>query len=114
MDARGAQDLMLFMHRDTYSRVNGLEYSSSSGINDVMATFENCGFISLVLTVAAVFISYVTPYWLVFHDPQNITRNVHGGLLALCELDECKYFLSDLVAQNSQPGNNRVSLFLVF
>lgn len=71
-----------------------------------MANMENCGFISLVLTVAAIFICYVTPYWLVFHDPQNITNNVHGGLLAMCEKDKCDFlFADDMVAQNALPGS---------
>jgi len=78
-----------------------------------MANMENCGFICLVLTVAASFISYVTPYWAVSQDIQNVTEIVHTGLLALCQHQECRYLFADgMVAQDALPGKQRFKVVI--
>ncbi|XP_052762634.1 transmembrane protein 47-like isoform X3 [Mya arenaria] len=59
-----------------------------------MSLLENLGFICLVITVATMFISFVTPYWVV-DDGDYIMKPVHKGLLANCEEDMCTWIFKD-------------------
>ena len=59
---------------------------------------ESIAFIGVVLIVALEFISYVTPYWIVYGEL------VSFGLLAHCELDTCGWFLEDNNVQKALPG----------
>jgi len=61
---------------------------------------ETVGYISVVLTVALTFISYVTPYWSVYGGV------VSSGLLAHCEPHTCSWFVEDEKAQDSFPGES--------
>lgn len=66
---------------------------------------ENLGFICLIISVAAILISYVTPYWTIsVRDP--IAGEYHTGLLAYCEIDTCNWLLlsSDSQFEKSMPG----------
>ena len=70
-----------------------------------MAHLENLGYVCHVLTVAALFISYVTPYWAVYHD--YVTGPIHKGLLANCEEDTCTIFKDERIVREI-PGQASV------
>ncbi|XP_052763650.1 uncharacterized protein LOC128205757 [Mya arenaria] len=59
-----------------------------------MSILENLGFLCLVFTVAAIFMSFVTPYWVNDYG-DTIMKPVHKGLLANCEKDMCTWFFNE-------------------
>lgn len=76
-------------------------------LGDAMSNLDNIGFVSVVITIAMLFMSYVTPYWSVYHQVGD-RRTVNMGLLAYCEPTYCKWFLSDIQIQNELPGKRNV------
>ncbi|XP_052763651.1 uncharacterized protein LOC128205758 [Mya arenaria] len=65
-----------------------------------MSLSENLGFMCLVVTVAAMFISVVTPYWVV----DDIMKPMHKGLLANCEEDMCTWIFQDVRISKEFPA----------
>lgn len=70
-----------------------------------MSNVQNLGFICAVITVAVVFIAYITPYWSVYED--HVTgKRASVGLLVHCEPDKCGWLLSNKDVRNAMPGKN--------
>jgi len=68
-----------------------------------MAFLELCAFAVIALTDTALFISIVTPYWLVY-DVTPTRPFVSLGLMANCEVNTCTWLLEDYRINKQFPG----------
>ncbi|XP_052240574.1 uncharacterized protein LOC127851091 isoform X12 [Dreissena polymorpha] len=59
-----------------------------------MPFLEQVGYVMTALTLAAIFVTFVTPYWLV-NEETDTRVDVHTGLLVICEKRSCHWIFED-------------------
>ncbi|XP_052240575.1 uncharacterized protein LOC127851091 isoform X13 [Dreissena polymorpha] len=59
-----------------------------------MPFIEHVGYVMTALTLAAIFVTFVTPYWLVSEEADT-RGEVHKGLLVICEKRSCYWIFED-------------------
>ncbi|KAH3740080.1 hypothetical protein DPMN_046775 [Dreissena polymorpha] len=68
-----------------------------------MPFIEHVGYVMTALTLAAIFVTFVTPYWLVSEEADT-RGEVHKGLLVICEKRSCYWIFEDRRVISVFPG----------
>ncbi|KAH3740078.1 hypothetical protein DPMN_046773 [Dreissena polymorpha] len=77
-----------------------------------MPFLEQVGYVMTALTLAAIFVTFVTPYWLV-NEETDTRVDVHTGLLVICEKRSCHWIFEDRRVISVYPAHLIAQLYIV-